>query len=96
MAGLSDQSIESLGGQGFSGAWRDVVGDIAGATAAAADRAEGATVVRQNLEAQRSAVSGVNLDEESINMLTYQRLYQGSARVIQTASDLLNTLLSIV
>jgi len=96
IAGLAEQPIEALSGEGFRGAWQSVVSDIAGNTAAAADRAAGATIVRENLEAQRSAVSGVNLDEESINLLTYQRLYQGSARVIQTASDLLDTLLSIV
>ncbi len=96
IAGLSSQPLDALDGQGFSGAWRDVVGDIAGSTAAAADRADGASIVRENLEAQRAAVSGVNLDEESINLLAFQRLYQGSARVIQTASDLLDTLLSIV
>ncbi len=93
---LSDRSLAALGGEGFSGAWRNVVGDIAGATGAASDRAAGATIVRENLEAQRAAVSGVNLDEESINLLSYQRLYQGSARVIQTADELLDTLLSIV
>lgn len=93
---LQSTTIDALGGQGFSSAWRGIVGDLAGRTEAAANKAAGATIVRENLEAQRSAISGVNLDEESINLLTFQRLYQGAARVIQTADELLDTLLSIV
>jgi flagellar hook-associated protein 1 FlgK len=37
-------------------------------------------------------VSGVNLDEEAVSMMSYQRAYQASARFISTIDDLLRML----
>jgi flagellar hook-associated protein 1 FlgK len=52
------------------------------------------TLVQQNTAAQQ-AVSGVNLDEEYINLQQYQEQYQAAARLIDTASTLFDTLLSL-
>ena len=41
------------------------------------------------------AESGVNLDEEATNMLRYQQAYQAAAKVMQIASQLFDTLLTI-
>jgi len=38
----------------------------------------------------------VSIDEEMTNMITYQRSYQASARVIKAADELLQSLLSMV
>jgi flagellar hook-associated protein 1 FlgK len=43
----------------------------------------------------QQAVSGVNLDEEAANLLRYQQAYQASGKVIQIASQLFDTLLSL-
>lgn len=40
-------------------------------------------------------VSGVNLDEELIDILKYQRAYQSAARVITAADELLQTLIQL-
>ena len=45
---------------------------------------------------QTHTASGVSLDEESINMLSYQRQFQAAARYIATIDETLQTLLSIV
>ena len=44
----------------------------------------------------RESVSGVNLDEETINLLKYQQAYQASGKVIQTAGTLFDTILNAV
>lgn len=43
----------------------------------------------------RDALSGVNLDEEAANLLSYQQAYQASAKMLQIAAELFDTLLSI-
>ncbi|ATX78618.1 flagellar hook-associated protein 1 FlgK [Mariprofundus aestuarium] len=48
------------------------------------------------LSVQRESVSGVNLDEEMINMMVFQRSYEASAKVIQTANQMLTTLMGIL
>jgi flagellar hook-associated protein 1 len=45
---------------------------------------------------QRQSVSGVSLDEEMTNLITYQQAYQASARVMSTINDTFSSLLSMV
>jgi len=53
-----------------------------------------ANLVAQSERAQQS-LSGVNLDEEAANLLRYQQAYQASGKVMQIASTLFDTLLSL-
>lgn len=48
------------------------------------------------LEARNSAVSGVNVDEELANLVILEQSFNASARVLTTASDMLEELLNIV
>lgn len=45
---------------------------------------------------QRQSVSGVSLDEEMTNLITYQQAYQASARVMNAIDTTLNTLINQV
>jgi flagellar hook-associated protein 1 FlgK len=47
------------------------------------------------LEERRGALSGVSLDEEVANLVRFERAYQASARIIQTADELLQRLLDL-
>jgi len=49
----------------------------------------------QQLTDQRSAVSGVSLDEETTNMIRYQRAYEAGARVVTTVDSMLQTLMNM-
>jgi flagellar hook-associated protein 1 FlgK len=93
---LASNAVEGLKGNSFSGAWRDEVQRIAGEAASAASTADSASTVRDALEAQRQAVSGVSIDEESLNLLDYQRLYQGSAKIVTVANEMTQTLLNLI
>jgi len=96
IAGLQDTAIEGLGGRTLRAAWSDAVQTVAVSTQAAQRRAEAARVVRDSLDAQRASVSGVSLDEEAMNLLNFQKQYQGAARVIALADELLDSLMSIL
>ena len=39
--------------------------------------------------------SGVNIDEELSNMVVFQNAYQASARIVQTANEMFDTLLNL-
>ena len=47
------------------------------------------------LTRQRDALSGVNLDEEAVNLIKYQRAFEAGARIIKVADELLETILNI-
>jgi flagellar hook-associated protein 1 FlgK len=47
-----------------------------------------------HLDQLQQGVSGVNLDEEMVNLTQYQRGYQASARVVSVINDMLDTLIN--
>jgi flagellar hook-associated protein 1 FlgK len=49
----------------------------------------------QEAQTRQAASSGVNLDEELSNMMTYQKAYTASARLLTTVDQLYDTLLQI-
>lgn len=74
--------------------WAGVVGRLAVATAAdaaTAARADAAAVA--SVSAQQS-VAGVDGDEETVNLLTYQTAYQAAARVITAVDEALDVLIN--
>ncbi len=96
ITGLQDQALPELGNQSIKQNWVETSQTLGVQTDAAGAQAEAASTVRQSLDAQRAAVSGVSVDEESVNLLTYQRQYQGAARYITTVDEMMQTLISIV
>jgi len=46
-------------------------------------------------QADRDALSGVNLDEEAANMLRYQQAYQASAKLLEVGKTLFDTIIQI-
>ncbi len=96
LAQVQDAPLESLAGQSLAGLWRDAVQEVGGKSAGAASAASASTLVRESLESQRAAISGVSLDEESVNLLQYQRQYQASARLITVVDELTQVLIGLV
>jgi flagellar hook-associated protein 1 FlgK len=96
IAGLQDQQLAGLGNRSIKASWIDTSQALGVQAAAALSQAESAMIVRQSLDAQRAAVSGVSVDEESVNLLTFQRQYQGAAKFITTVDEMMQTLISMV
>lgn len=93
---LGEQTIDALGGQDLGKFWSQQAQQVATQSRGARVDADAASIVRQSLEGQRASVSGVSIDEESMNLLTYQRQYQAAAQVVQVAQTMLDTLLTLV
>jgi flagellar hook-associated protein 1 FlgK len=96
ISGLRDRALESLGGETIGNGWLRTVERQAVQATAAETRMEAAVTVRSSLEAQYAGVSGVSLDEESINLINYQQSYQGAARFISVVNELTQVLLNLV
>ena len=56
---------------------------------------EGFRTFQQTLEGQALAITGVNLDEEAVKMITWQRSFQASAKIITTVNEMLETLMEM-
>jgi flagellar hook-associated protein 1 FlgK len=55
--------------------------------------AQVSTNISITAEKNRSGVSGVNLDEEAAKLIQYQQSYQASAKMIQIAQSIFDTLI---
>ena len=95
LANLQDTTFTELGDRNLREYWRHTVSEHALRTDGAARATEAATVVRESLAAEVQSVSGVSLDEESINLIQFQRQYQAAARYITVIDEMMQTLLSI-
>jgi flagellar hook-associated protein 1 len=82
-------------GASLSDSYSQLTSNVALASQSASAAADGFRNFQQSLDGQRQAVSGVNIDEEAVHMIEYQRTYQASARVISTINDLIQTLLNL-
>ena len=51
--------------------------------------------LRDDIQIRRDSATGVDLDEELSNMIIYQNAYNAAARLITTANEMFDTLLSI-
>lgn len=93
---LQDIALGNLGGRSIQDHWSDSVQRVGVASSSAETQSQANIIVRQSLEAQRASVSGVSADEESINLINNQQQYEGAARVISLADEMLQTLLALV
>jgi len=96
LAALSTTALARLRDVSISGFYRTIANAAAVASAAAKSDTEAATTVHQSLQAQRENISGVNLDEEAISLVKYQRSFQGAARFVSTVDQLLAELVTLL
>lgn len=80
---------ESTLADGYSG----LMAQVGTRTQSATFAAELSTTIAANLERDRTAVSGVNLDEEAAKLIQYQQAYQASAKMLQIAQSIFDTLI---
>jgi|CXWL01.1.fsa_nt_gi flagellar hook-associated protein 1 FlgK len=94
-AALQSKQIADLGNVSFNSFYSTIAGDFGASVKQAGDNLKTQTVVHDQLEGFRAEVSGVSLDEELIDLVKFQRAYQGAARLISVADELLQTLISL-
>lgn len=85
----------ALNGQTASGFWQQVETALAGAASEEQQAADIGKKTVAMLDQQMTAVSGVSLDEEVMNLMSSQRAYEACARVMSTANKLLDTLMNM-
>ena len=102
MANLQNENGMQLNNAGsgdpvsFHEAYANIVGDI-GQKAANADIAvKAGEALKLQSKDWYDSVSGVSLDEEAANLVRFQQSYAASARLLNTAQEMFDTILSMV
>ena len=88
--------VTLLGNNSFQSSFGEIVADVGVRARQGQITAETQQVLLQQTEAEREAVSGVNLDEEAARLIQLQQAYQAAARVITVSNSLFEEILAAV
>ncbi|EMI53750.1 flagellar hook-associated protein FlgK [Rhodopirellula sallentina] len=92
---LIDQPVDDLDGRSIRGLHEQMLSTIGREVSLQTSATEGLNDFYATLQSQHLAITGVNIDEESIKLISYQRAFQASSRVISTASEMLEILMNL-
>jgi flagellar hook-associated protein 1 FlgK len=92
MSNLASQNV--LSGQTLSSAYASLVGQVGSAGQAASFSAQTAQGVLSQVQSVQQSISGVNLDEQAADLISYQQAYQAAAQVIASAQALFQSLIT--
>jgi flagellar hook-associated protein 1 FlgK len=87
------RDLAMFDGAALTDGYAGLISQIGIRTQSANYAAQVSTSIATNLEKDRTGVSGVNLDEEAAKLLQYQQAYQASAKMIQIAQSIFDTLI---
>lgn len=76
--------------------YASLIADIGTKTLGAKQSAAVSESIAVSIEQDRTAVSGVNLDEEAARLLQFQQAYQAAGKAMQVAQTLFDTLMSSI
>jgi len=95
LAELANEHIEDLGEVSLSTYYSQLLGGVGTDTQLAQRAEESNRLMREAVEGQREAVSGVSPDEEAIRLMQFQQLYMFAARYLRTIEELTGLLMAI-
>ncbi len=75
---------------------RNILTGLAQTIQSVTTRFDESDVIATSLKAQRDSVSGVSLDEETADLLRFQKAYQANAKVISVIDEMLQSLIAAV
>lgn len=87
-AGLGDRSLGSFYGR--------VIGDLGTDVNRAQTALESSDSLMSSLQDRRNQVSGVNVDEELVDMLRFEQAFQAASRYIATLNDLNDDIMGLL
>lgn len=90
---LEDRSF--LGGQNPSEFYANFLGKVSYSTSEAINGLSTSKLIQSQLEVQRESLIGVNLDEEAISLIKFQKAFEAASRVINSANEMMNTIINL-
>lgn len=80
---------------GADASYRAMMADLGVASQTAQRRSQIQDAITTQVDAQRKSVSGVNLDEEMVNLTMTQHAYSASAKLMTTIDQMIQTLINL-
>ena len=93
MLDLQEDKFESEAKGNFQDLFSQIVASVGSSVQSSELNKNSAEMIRDAAANSASELSGVNMDDEAAQLIEYQQAYQASARVLQTARELFDTLI---
>jgi flagellar hook-associated protein 1 FlgK len=94
LSGLADDS-SFLTGTTPTGYLTSLLGSIGNLGNEALNGRNTTDLVAEQLISQRESIIGVNLDEEAINLIKYQKAFEAASRIVNVTNELLGTIINL-
>ncbi len=95
ISNLRDNKMMSNGSQTLDEFYNDTITNLGTDIELARSKRENQEMLRDQIQNQRTAVSGVSLDEEMANLIKFQRSLEASAKVIRVVDEILETVINM-
>ena len=96
IANLQEAQTMNGGTATFSAYYDSMVSDAGLAVQQATSYYDHQSQMVLQVENYRESISGVSIDEETVNLIKYQNAYQAAAKLINTADEMMETILSMI
>lgn len=94
IAGMADEKV--IEGSSFHSYYSGLISKMGNDKLSSDRNSEATSLVVAQLKEQRSSNSGVSIDEEMTDIIKFQRIYEASAKLIQIADEMLQTIMQMV
>jgi flagellar hook-associated protein FlgK len=87
------QLFQDLNNGGYYGMLDNIVGHLAITSKESQSAQDTKQSLLKNIDAQRTSLSGVSIDEETVNLITFKQSYNACARMISAIDEMMDTLI---
>ncbi len=92
---MKKTDIPNMDGKSFADYMNHISTQLAADSSANKSSVKNNVTVLNSIQSSRDSLSGISMDEEAANMMTYASAYNAASRLMTTLDELLNTLLGI-
>ena len=96
MLQLQSKAVDALDGEPLNDFYGDEVSDVGFEISTASSTYDVETFLLDNLESRREQTSGVNVDEELVNMVKFEQSFAAASRYIQVLNELSGEILNLI
>lgn len=93
---LQSNQLEGLGGQSIGSFYGQVIGEVGFEVSSTRNALEVENVLIESLVTRREQISGVNVDEELVNLIQFEQAFAAASQFIQVVNGLNDDLLRLV
>jgi flagellar hook-associated protein 1 FlgK len=96
IAQLARTASDALGGASTLEYYRNLATDVGSQISFTQTQFDNAEGIQRSLVQQRDEISGVDINDQAMKMMVYERMFQAMSKYIMTVSDSIQTLMGII